>query len=164
MKKSFTGKAFALVVLVNLFFVPGLAAEEGGIVTFNTPAFKAIADQSHFSHAVKAGGLLFCSGSVGVNADGSLPADLETEFRNAFKNVGDVLAEAGLTFEDVVDINTFHTAVEGVSDEEAGRLFMKVHDEFMRAPWSAWTGIGITKLALPGAHVEIRVVAKFRES
>jgi enamine deaminase RidA (YjgF/YER057c/UK114 family) len=37
---------------------------------------------------------------------------------------------------------------------------MKVRDEFLKAPWPAWTAIGITELAIPGAHVEIRVLAR----
>ncbi len=32
-------------------------------------------------------------------------------------------------------------------------------DEFIRPPWPAWTAIGISELAVPGARVEIRVIA-----
>ena len=38
--------------------------------------------------------------------------------------------------------------------------FMEVRDKYLREPWPAWTAIGITELAVPGAHVEIRVTAK----
>ena len=31
---------------------------------------------------------------------------------------------------------------------------------FLSEPWPAWTAIGITELAVPGAHVEIRVTAQ----
>jgi enamine deaminase RidA (YjgF/YER057c/UK114 family) len=41
--------------------------------------------------------------------------------------------------------------------------FMSVRDEFLSSPWPAWTAIGITELALPGAHVEIRVMAKLKD-
>jgi len=37
--------------------------------------------------------------------------------------------------------------------------FMKVKDEFIKEPYPAWTAIGITELAVPGARVEIRVRA-----
>lgn len=37
--------------------------------------------------------------------------------------------------------------------------FMKVRDEFISAPWPAWTAIGCVELAFPGARVEIRVIA-----
>jgi enamine deaminase RidA (YjgF/YER057c/UK114 family) len=36
---------------------------------------------------------------------------------------------------------------------------MKVRDEFISAPWPAWTAIGVSELAVPGARVEVRVVA-----
>jgi len=38
--------------------------------------------------------------------------------------------------------------------------FMVARDKFVSAPWPAWTAIGTTELAMPGAHVEIRVVAR----
>ena len=40
---------------------------------------------------------------------------------------------------------------------------MAVRDEFLSEPWPAWTAIGITELAMPGAHVEIRVTAKLKD-
>jgi enamine deaminase RidA (YjgF/YER057c/UK114 family) len=36
---------------------------------------------------------------------------------------------------------------------------MKIRDEFISEPWPAWTAIGCTDLAAPGARVEIRVTA-----
>ena len=37
--------------------------------------------------------------------------------------------------------------------------FMKIKDEYVAAPYPAWTAIGCTQLALPGALVEIRAQA-----
>ena len=41
--------------------------------------------------------------------------------------------------------------------------FMSVRDEFLSEPWPAWTAIGITELAIPGARVEIRVTAALKD-
>ena len=41
--------------------------------------------------------------------------------------------------------------------------FMSIRDEFLSAPWPAWTAIGVTELAVPGAHIEIRVTAKLKD-
>lgn len=41
--------------------------------------------------------------------------------------------------------------------------FMSVRDEFLSEPWPAWAAIGITELAIPGAHVEIKVTARMRD-
>lgn len=109
----------------------------------------------HFSQAVKSGGLLFCSGQIGTNPDYSIPESAEEEFRNAWKSVGGVLKEAGLGFEDIVEYTSFHVNLGAHI-----QAFMKTRDEVLSEPWPAWTAIGITELAIPGARVEIRVIAQ----
>jgi enamine deaminase RidA (YjgF/YER057c/UK114 family) len=111
----------------------------------------------HFSQAVKSGSLLVCSGQIGTKADHTVPETPEEEFRNAWKAVGVVLAEAGLGFEDIIEYTSFH-----VEMSKHIRPFMKVRDEVLHEPWPAWTAIGITELAVPGARVEIRVLARMR--
>ena len=80
-----------------------------------------------------------------------------TKFRNAWDAVGVVLKEAGLGFEDIIEYTSFH-----VNFNEHIRAFMKIRDEVLSAPWPAWTAIGITELAIPGARAEIRVIAQLR--
>jgi len=109
----------------------------------------------HFSQAVKAGGLLICSGQIGTNKDHSLPERAEDEFRNAWQSVGEILKEAGLGFEDIVEYTSYH-----VDLSKNIRAFMKVRDEILSEPWPAWTALGISELAAPGARVEIRVIAQ----
>ena len=109
----------------------------------------------HFSQAVKSGGLLVCSGQIGTNPDHSIPENAEEEFRNAWQSVGEVLKEAGLVFGDIVEYTSFH-----VDLSKNIQSFMKARDEVLNAPWPAWTAIGITELAIPGARVEIRVIAQ----
>ena len=50
---------------------------------------------------MKTGGLLFCSGVIGTEADGKAPDDIQAEFRSAFEGVKAVLHEEGLTMADV---------------------------------------------------------------
>ncbi|MBW1849251.1 MAG: RidA family protein [Deltaproteobacteria bacterium] len=111
----------------------------------------------HFSQAVKSGGLLVCSGQIGTNPDYSIPESAEDEFRNAWKAVAVVLKEAGLGFEDIIECTTYHVGLN-----EHMRAFMKIRDEVLSEPWPAWTAIGISELAMPGARVEIRVIAQIR--
>lgn len=111
----------------------------------------------HFAPAVRHGGLLLCSGQLGLGEGGRIPDDPAEEFRNAWDAVGRVLQEAGLTFEDVVEYTTFHVGLR-----EHLEAFMSVRDEFVSAPWPAWTAIGVSELAVPGARVEIRVIAGSR--
>lgn len=111
----------------------------------------------HFSQAVKAAGLLLCSGQIGTQPDHSVPETAEEEFRNAWKAVGIVLKEAGLGFEDIIEYTSYH-----VNLNQHIQAFMKIRDEVLNEPWPAWTAIGITELAVPGARVEIRVIARMR--
>ena len=56
-----------------------------------------------YSQAVLVNGLLFVSGQIPVNpTDGSVAESIEAQSHQALKNVGAILAEAGLGYEDVV--------------------------------------------------------------
>ena len=114
---------------------------------------RAAYDSFHFAPAVRAGNLLLLSGQIGA-AGGGVPDSAEEEFRLAWQGLGRVLAAAGLGFEDIVEITSYH-----VDLQQHIAAFMKVKDEFVGEPWPAWTAIGITALAIPGARVEIRVTA-----
>jgi len=120
----------------------------------NSEANRATYQAFHFSQAVRSGELLICSGQIGLTADGSVPESAEEEFRAAWTAVGTVLETAGLTFDHILEYTTFHVGLQ-----ENLQAFMKIRDEFIEEPWPAWTAIGITELAVPGARVEIRVVA-----
>ena len=111
----------------------------------------------HFSQGVKAGGLLVCSGQIGTQPDHSVPETAEEEFRNAWQAVGMVLKEAGLDFQDIIEYTSYH-----VDMNQHIQAFMKTRDEVLTEPWPAWTAIGTTALAVRGARVEIRVIAKMR--
>ena len=119
---------------------------------------KGLYDNWHFAPAVRSANLVFCSGQIGGNEDGSVPESAEDEFRNAWNNVGSVLKAAGLSFDNIIEYTSFH-----VNLNDHVQTFMKVRDEFLSEPWPAWTAIGITELALPGARVEIRVTASKTE-
>lgn len=107
----------------------------------------------HFSAAAGANGMLFLSGQIGT-APGGEAISAEEEFRNAWKGIGEVLAEAGKSYEDIVEYTSYH-----VNMHDHLGAFMKVRDEFISEPWPAWTAIGCTDLAAPNARVEIKVVA-----
>lgn len=109
----------------------------------------------HFAPAIKDGDRLFCSGQLGNGADNAIADDPETQFTQAFENVKAVLETAGVSFDDVVEMTTFHVGLR----ENLG-TFMKVKDRYMNEPYPAWTAIGTTELAFPGALVEIKVIAR----
>lgn len=108
----------------------------------------------HFAPAVRHGALLLCSGQLGLDVGGAVPGDPAEEFRLAWRAVGRILEAAGAGFDDVLELTTFHV---GLRDHL--QTFLGVRDEFLRAPWPAWTAIGVSELAVPGARVEIKVTA-----
>jgi enamine deaminase RidA (YjgF/YER057c/UK114 family) len=120
-----------------------------------TPADQGLYDRFHFASAVRSGGLLLCSGQLGIGDDGRPLADPDAQFTRAFERVGSVLAQAGVGFGDVVEITTFHVGLL----QHIG-LFARVKDRFLADPYPAWTAIGISELAFPGALVEIRATAR----
>lgn len=112
-------------------------------------------DNFHFAPAVRDGDNLRLSGVIGTDAKGRADPDPTTQFRQAFEGVRAVLSEAGADLADVTEFTTFHVDLQ----KHMG-TFMKVKDEFVQAPYPAWTAIGITELAIPGGLVEIQVVAR----
>lgn len=68
-----------------------------------------------YSQAIELNGTLFVSGQLPVNPEsGEIPAGIEAQTRQALNNIGAILEEAGLTFNDIAkttvllqDINDF---------------------------------------------------------
>ena len=68
---------------------------------------RALYDINRYSAAVRSGDLLFVSGQAGSREDGSPEPDFERQVQLAFDNLNAVLAAAGCTFDDVVDVTPF---------------------------------------------------------
>src|SRR3954471_17739448 len=69
----------------------------------------ALYDVHKYSAAIRSGDLLFVSGQVGSREDGSPEPVFADQVRRAFANLREVLAAAGLSFDDVIDVTSFHT-------------------------------------------------------
>lgn len=113
-------------------------------------------DAHHYAPAVIDGEHLRCSGMMGIRPDMSLPDDPRDQFTLAFENLRGLLTEAGLTFADVVSITSYHVGLQ-----QHIQLFGEVKDEFVAAPYPAWTAVGVSELVL-GALVEIQILARMR--
>lgn len=118
-------------------------------------ALQEVAAPARMSPALRSGDLVFVNGTTGVGADGIVPADAATQFRNAFRKIGVVLAEAGLSHADIVSMTTHHIGLRAHFD-----LFDAVRQEFLTAPWPAWTAVEVAGLRREGAVVEITVIAR----
>ncbi|MDH6195758.1 enamine deaminase RidA (YjgF/YER057c/UK114 family) [Mycobacterium frederiksbergense] len=114
-------------------------------------------DAHHFAPAVIDGDHLRCSGMMGIRPDMTVPAEPRAQFTLAFENLRGLLAEAGLTFANVTDMTSYHVGLR-----QHVQMFGEVKDEFVAAPYPAWTAVGVTELAMPGALVEIQIIARMR--
>jgi len=112
-----------------------------------------IKQRFHYNPGVKAGNLLFIAGQVGRDANLSVIEGKEAQFVQAFENLKKVLTAAGATFDDIVEMVTYHTDMRDL------QLFMSVKDRYYKGEYPAWTGVGVTALAMPGLMVEIKCVA-----
>jgi 2-iminobutanoate/2-iminopropanoate deaminase len=110
---------------------------------------------SHYTDAVRAGGLLFVSGVVPVDGEGKVVGggDVVEQARQVFRNIGAVLAAAGASAQDVVKVTVFLTDVE---DRAA---INPVRQEFFGETRPASTLVEISRLAVPGAKIEVEAVA-----
>jgi enamine deaminase RidA (YjgF/YER057c/UK114 family) len=111
-------------------------------------------DMLHYSPATRVGDLIWVSGQVGIDAHARPGEGMLVQARLAFENLRTVLAEAGATMSDVVELVTFHTDLRGDIQE-----FVSVKDEFIPNNFPAWSAVGVTQLAHPAFLVEIRAVA-----
>ena len=102
-----------------------------------------------------AGDLLFVSGLVGVDRHGALVGgdDVVAQTRQVFENMRAVLDEAGCRFEDVVKVTVYLT------DVDDRPKINPVRQEVFGAARPASTLVEVSRLAVPGAKVEIEAVA-----
>jgi reactive intermediate/imine deaminase len=110
---------------------------------------------SHFTDAVRAGGFLYVSGIIGVDAEGRLVGgdDVVAQTRQVFENMRAVLAAAGSAFDDVVKVTIFLT------DVDDRPLINPLRQEVFGGARPASTLVEVPRLAVDGAKVEIECVA-----
>ncbi len=118
---------------------------------------QALYETNRYSAAIRSDDLLFVSGQVGSREDGSPEPNFEKQVELAFANLKDVLKAAGCTFDDVVDVTSFHTDPEAqIGAVSAVRL-----KEIGEKPYPNWTAVGVTWLS--GFDFEIKVIARIPE-
>lgn len=117
------------------------------------PGSEKTYERFHFAPATRVGNTLYCSGVIG--ADGAkVPEQAVEEFTNAFKSLASLLEAAGGSLDDVVEMTSYHVDLS----QHLG-AFIEAKDAAISEPYPAWTAIGCTELAIPGARVEIKATA-----
>lgn len=118
----------------------------------------ALYARHRYSPAIRSNGFLFVSGQVGSREDGSPEPEPEAQVRLAFRNLEAVLAAAGASFDDVVDVTMLLLDAERDLD-----TVLRVMPEFWgEAPHPALTAMGVTWLS--GFRFEIKAIARLPEA
>lgn len=114
----------------------------------------ALYERDGYSAAIQSGDLLFVSGQVGSREDGTPEPTFAAQVSRAFANLSAVLAAAGCSFDDIIDVISFHTDPEA----QFAELMVEKQRAFPKAPYPNWTAIGVNWLA--GFDFEIKVIAR----
>ncbi len=131
------------------------------------PGMEILYEKYHYCPGIKVGNTLYISGQVGRDENLQVVEDTEAQFVQAFENVNQVLLAAGASFDDVVEMITYHvTGANVVNVAEPQQLtiphlplFIQVKDRYFTNKYPTWTGVGVTGLSTPGLIVEIKCTA-----
>jgi 2-iminobutanoate/2-iminopropanoate deaminase len=112
-----------------------------------------------FAQAVRAGDLLFISGSVSWDQDGTPidVGDMTAQLRNCYADIEKTLKAHGLGFENLVKETIFTRDMAALVKSGPARAEVFAH---CAAPASTW--IQISSLVAPELLLEIEAVASFK--
>jgi enamine deaminase RidA (YjgF/YER057c/UK114 family) len=140
-----------------------------GAVILPTERERRNHDQYRFAAARRVDNMLYVSGVIVGRRDGegNDVAAFKLQVRRAFERLQATLKASGASFRDVVMVNTFHVwqgpDFNGTRDQQFD-AFQAVVDEFLTAPYPAWTAVGTSGLLADGGIVEVQLIARIPDS
>jgi enamine deaminase RidA (YjgF/YER057c/UK114 family) len=148
------GAAALLMLAVAALAAPAQAGERqrSTVLMSENPQGRKFQEEWGYSDAIVAGDTIYLSGIVVGQRDGE---SLESAYERTYAQIGAILKRAGASWDDVVDITSFHTDVVAQMPAIAA-----VHKRHVKAPYPAWTAIDVDRLIPDGGITEIKVVAK----
>jgi 2-iminobutanoate/2-iminopropanoate deaminase len=121
---------------------------------FNPPSVRK--PFGHYNHGLlvpPGASLLVTSGQLGIAQDDSIPPDVTGQAELCFEAIQAILAEAGMTFADVIRISGFVTKREDFAP------YMAVRDRYTLEPKPVSTLIIVGGFTRPEFLVEVEVTA-----
>lgn len=119
---------------------------------------REIVSRAGYAPAVKVGETIYVVGQVGRTLDLEVIEDPREQFRAMWENLRIVLNAAGCTFDDVVEMTSYHVAMSKHMD-----VFREAKNDVFPKGTYAWTRIGVSELAHPGLLAEVKCVAVKRQ-
>lgn len=106
-----------------------------------------------YSQAIEANGMVFVSGQLPINPEtGDMPATVEEQARQSLENMKNILAEAGLTMDNVVKTTVF------LQDMSLFAGMNSVYATYFSGDFPARSAFAVKELP-KGALVEIECIA-----
>lgn len=107
------------------------------------PNMAKLEEEWGFSDAMVVGDAIYLSGVIVSIRDGE--SDLKLAYERAFERIGATLKRAGVTWDDVVDITSFHTDLATQMP-----AIVAVKNKYVKRPFPAWTAIQVSRLMVDG--------------
>ena len=116
---------------------------------------KSVHPTDGYSHVAKAGSTLYVAGQVAKDLQGHLVGrgDFETQARQVFTNLKNILEETGGNLNNIAKLTTFLT------HPSYRETYRKVRQEFLQEPLPANTLLIVESLASPDYMIEIEAIA-----
>ena len=125
------------------------------VILSDHPELRALEERFGWADAVVSGDMVYVSGVVAGKRPGETA--MEPGFVRAFEQLGAILNRAGASFDDVIEVRSYHT------DPVAQfKVFAEVKLRYIKAPSPAWTAVGTSGLLDPNGLVEISLVARIQ--
>jgi enamine deaminase RidA (YjgF/YER057c/UK114 family) len=129
------------------------ARQDAKVIMNEDPKGLAFQEAWGYCESIKTGDTLYLSGVVvGSRAD---EVDLKPSYDRAFDGIAVILRKAGASWDDVVDITTFHTDLASQMP-----AIVAVKNKYVKPPFPAWTAIQVIRLIPDNGITEIKIVAK----
>ncbi|WP_197042303.1 Rid family hydrolase [Sandarakinorhabdus oryzae] len=145
-------RALPLLLLLPVA-APAAALPPETVLMAENAAERAFQEKYGYADAVIAGDTIYLSGVVAGVAPGE--TTLVPAYERAFARLDKILARAGVTWADVVEITSFHTDVKTQLDAMAA-----VKNRYIKPPFPAWTAIGVSRLLPDTGITEIKIIAR----
>lgn len=147
----------ALSILFAVPTVPAIAGsrQDATILLSENPQTREEQLADGYGDAVITGDTIYLSGVVAGLRDQN--DTLDAAYVRAFERMGAILKRAGSSWDDVVDMTSFHTDLTTQFP-----AMVAVKNRYVKAPPLAWTAIEISRLIPDRGVTEIKIVAKLQ--
>ena len=129
------------------------ARQDARVIMAADPAELKFQDDWGYASALVSGDTVTLSGVVAGVRPGE--TDLRAGYTRAFERIGVILRSAGVTWDDVVDITSFHTDLTTQMP-----AIVAVKNLYIKPPYPTWTAIQVSRLIPDNGITEIKIVAK----